>query len=525
MNMTEHRIINQLDELINIGIAISSEDNQAKLLQEILEGAIKITGSDGGTLYLVKGDSMTMEIVQSRTLDISLGGISGNSVDMPVIPLFLSDGAKNYANVVTCTYHNNEPINIVNAYTDQRFDFSGTKKFDQLNNYRSQSFLAMPMKNHEGDTIGVLQLINAMDNISGGIIGFDDVSQRFTEALASLAAIVLTKQHLINDLENMFESLIQLIATAIDDKSPYTGGHCRRVPELTLLLAEAAHNTQEGYLKDFVMTDKDRYELKIAGWLHDCGKIITPEYVVDKSTKLETIFDRIELIETRFEVLKRDAEIEMLKQAALSPDKVVEIDKAYQEKISQIEDDFQFIKKSNTGGEFMHKGDQERIEAMRNENWKLSNETVPLLSKNEADNLTIQRGTLTGEERAIINHHIDATITMLGKINFPKHLINVPEYAGGHHERMDGNGYPNGLKREDMSVQARSMAIADIFEALTAKDRPYKKGKKLSESIAILSKMKEENHVDPDLFDAFIKEKVYLNYANTFLDSYQIDMS
>jgi len=523
--MTEHRIINQLDELINIGIAISAENNPAKLLQEILEGAIKITGADGGTLYLVQDNAMSMEIVQSHTLGIYLGGVSGNSVDMPVIPLLLSDGSKNYANVVTCTYHKNEPINIINAYTDQQFDFSGTKKFDQLNNYRSQSFLAVPMKNHEGDTIGVLQLINAMDTTSNVIIGFDDVSQRFVESLASLAAIVLTKQNLIDDLENMFESVIQLIATAIDDKSPYTGGHCRRVPELTLLLAEAAHNSQSNYLKDFTMTDKDRYELKIAGWLHDCGKITTPEYVVDKATKLETIFDRIDLIETRFEVLKRDAEIEMLKQTlASSPDDTAAIDKAYHEKIAQIEDDLAFIKKSNTGGEFMDKQDQQRIINMTKESWKLSNETVPLLSKNESDNLTIERGTLTGEERGVINHHIDATINMLDKINFPKHLLNVPEYAGGHHERMDGNGYPKGLKREDMSIQARSMAIADIFEALTAKDRPYKKGKKLSESIAILSKMKDGNHVDPDLYDAFIKEKVYLKYAHEFLDSYQIDM-
>ncbi|MCK5121684.1 MAG: GAF domain-containing protein [Methylococcales bacterium] len=523
--MPEHKIINQLDELINIGIAISAEKNPVKLLQDIVEGAIKITGADGGTLYLVKDNEMSMEIVQSKSLGVSLGGISGNSVDMPPIPLFIADGSKNNSNVVSCSYHKNAPINIINAYTDETFDFSGTKKFDQLNNYRSQSFLAVPMKNHEGDTIGVLQLINAIDKPSGVIIAFDEISQRFTETLASFAATVLTKQYLIDDLEGMFESLIQLIATAIDDKSPYTGGHCRRVPALTLLLAEAAHNSKNSYLKFFTMTDKDRYELKIAGWLHDCGKITTPEYVVDKSTKLETIFDRIELIETRFEVLKRDAEIAMLKQISTSPDNKEMIEKTYQDRISQLDNDFNFIKKANTGGEFMDKSDQDRILAMCGQRWTLSNLNVPVLSKNEADNLTIVKGTLTSEERGIINHHINATISMLDKINFPKHLKNVPEYAGGHHERMDGKGYPKGLKREQMSVQARVMAIADIFEALTAKDRPYKEGKKLSEAIAILTKMKEGDHVDPDLFDVFIKEKVYLKYANEFLDKNQIDMA
>ncbi len=522
--MTEQRIINQLDELIKIGIAISAEKNPAKLLQDIVEGAIRITGADGGTLYLVQGNAMSMEIVQSKSLGISLGGVSGNAVDILPIPLFLADGNKNNSNVVSCTYHKNITINIVNAYTDETFDFSGTKKFDQLNNYRSESFLSVPMKNHEGDIIGVLQLINAIDKTSTEIIAFDEISQRFTETLASFAATVLTKQHLIEDLEGMFESLIQLIATAIDDKSPYTGGHCRRVPELTLLLAEAAHNSKGHYLKDFSMTDKDRYELKTAGWLHDCGKITTPEYVVDKSTKLETIFDRIELIETRFEVLKRDAEIAMLKQINVSPGNKEQIEKAYQDRINTIENDFSFIQKTNIGGEFMGQQDQNRILAMSERYWILSNISLPVLSKNEVDNLCIARGTLTSEERGIINHHVNATISMLGKINFPKHLENVPEYAGGHHERMDGKGYPNGLKREDMSIQARTMAIADIFEALTAKDRPYKKGKTLSEAIAILTKMKEGNHVDPDLFDVFIEEKVYLKYAHKFLDNSQIDM-
>ncbi len=522
--MTENRIIDQLDELINIGIAISSETNPIKLLQNILDGVINITAADGGTLYLVKDNFMAMEIVKTKTLGISLGGLSGNSVGMPPIPLYLSDGSKNYSNVVTCTYHKNIPINIINAYHNQTFDFSGTKKFDLLNNYRSQSFLSVPMKNHEGDTIAVLQLINATDPVSGDIVGFDAISQRFTEALGSLAAIVLTKQSLIGDLENMLESLIKLIATAIDDKSPYTGGHCRRVPVLTMLLAEAAHKVEEGYLKDFSMTPADRYELKIAGWLHDCGKIITPEHIVDKSTKLETIFDRIELIETRFEVLKRDAEIEFLKQSIATPDKTAALEKTYHVKISKIEENFAFIKKSNTGGEFMDEKDQNKILALCHDIWILSNNRLPILSKNEADNLIIARGTLTTKERGIINYHINATISMLEAISFPKHLSKVPEYAGGHHERMDGKGYPKGLNREEMSIQTRAMAIADIFEALTAKDRPYKEGKKLSEALAILAKMKEEQHIDPDLYDVFIKDKVYLAYAKEFLDENQIDV-
>lgn len=523
--MTEHSIIKQLDELIKIGIAISIEKNPSKLLQDILEGAIDISGADGGSIYLVKNNEMSMEIVRSKSLNLTLGGVSGCLVDkMPPIPLYTPEGKINNSNVVSCAYHQGKPINIANAYHNETFDFSGTKEFDQLNNYHSQSFLAIPLKNHQQEIIGVLQLINAMDQTSGVIISFNPVSQRFTEALASLAAIVLTKQHLIADLENMFESLIQLIATAIDNKSPYTGGHCRRVPELTLLLAEAAHQTDAGYLKQFSMTDEDRYELKIAGWLHDCGKITTPENVVDKATKLETIYNRIELIETRFEVLKRDAEIETLKQKLQHPNQTETLEQAYTEKIAQIENDLVVIKKLNIGSESIDEKDRQLILNLRNKSWKLTNKTLPLLSENEVYNLTIAQGTLTKEERAIINHHIVATISMLDKIIFPKHLSNVPEYAGGHHERMDGKGYPNGLKREEMSIQARAMAIADIFEALTAKDRPYKKGKKLSEALAILAKMKEGHHIDPDLYDVFVKQKVYLKYAEKFLDQEQIDI-
>ncbi len=522
--MIENRIINQLDELINIGIAISSETNPLKLLHNILDGAINITGSDGGTLYLVKDKTMAMEIVRSTSLNISLGGISGNSVDLPPIPLYMPDGCKNFTNVVSSTYHKNCPINIVNAYQDRTYDFSGTKKFDQLNNYHSQSFLSVPMQNHLSETIGVLQLINAIDPISSEIISFDTVSQRFTEALGSLAAMVLTKQSLITDLENMLESIIELVATAIDDKSPYTGGHCRRVPELTMLLAEAVNNKNSGYLKDFKMNDDDRYELKIAGWLHDCGKITTPEYVVDKATKLETIFDRIEVVETRLELLKRDAEIHKLNQIMATPEKTEQFEEQYQAQLEQIDEDIEFIRKCNTGGEFMAEEDQQRIIALSQLQWQFKGQKRPLLSKNETDNLNIPRGTLTPEERSIINHHIDATIAMLEAIKFPKHLKNVPEYAGGHHERMDGKGYPKGLIRDQMSIQARVMAIADIFEALTAKDRPYKEGKKLSESLFILEKMKNNGHVDPDIYQVFIEDKVYLEYAEKFLDANQIDV-
>jgi len=523
--MIEHRIINQLEKLIEIGTALSSRMDTEALLEMILFGAKSIANADGGTLYRIKEDSIRMDIVHSSSLNISLGGQSNNPINFPEIPLYHQDGSPNLANIVSYSYHKKSTVNVDDVYDDSTgFDFTGPKLFDKQQNYRSKSFLTVPLNNHENDTIGILQLINAVDEKTGETIPFDDVSCRFTEALASQAALVLTKQYLINDLEMMFESLIKLIATAIDDKSPYTGDHCRRVPSLTLLLAEAAHETEEGYLKDFKMTDMDRYELKIAGWLHDCGKITTPEYVIDKATKLETIFDRLELVKTRYEILKRDAKITFLEAKIAHPEKVDGLEKDYQDTISQLETDLAFIQLCNTGGEFMKACDITRIFEIAKLKWQLGEETLNILSENEAKNLTIERGTLTAEERQTINHHITATIAMLAQINFPKHLKRVPEYAGGHHERMDGKGYPNGLTREEMSIQARTMAIADIFEALTAGDRPYKTAKKLSQALAILKKMKENGHVDPDLYDAFMAKKVYLDYGKQFLSDYQMDV-
>jgi HD-GYP domain-containing protein (c-di-GMP phosphodiesterase class II) len=521
------KIISQVEKLTDIGIALSSEKDTAKLLEKILLGAKSITNSDGGTIYRVDGDAIKIEIIRSDSLGIFLGG-GGNPINIPNIPLYLENGQPNLKNVVCYSYHNNKTINIDDAYDAIHFDFSGTKAFDKQNNYRSKSFLSIPLTNHQGEIIGILQLINAVDPETNEIVKFDSVSQRFAEALASQAATVLTKQQLISDLENMFESLVKLIATAVDEKSPYTGGHCRRVPELTLMLAQAASDTDHGYLRDFKLNEADHYELTIASWLHDCGKIITPEYVIDKSTKLEAIFDRIHLVEARFEVLKRDQEIALLKQrlAELENNNTSspELEQTYQANIAQLDDDMAFIRECNTGGEAMSDEHITRLKSLQNLTWTSNNVAVPLLSDEEVYNLSIFRGTLTSEERKIINNHINVTIAMLEAIKFPKHLQNVVEYAGGHHERMDGKGYPKGLTRDEMSIPARAMAIADVFEALTAKDRPYKSGKKLSDALAILKKMKEDKHIDPDLHDAFIEHKIYKKYAEKFLDAYQIDV-
>jgi len=523
-------LVQRLEQLNLIGASLSAERDINRLLETILAAAKTITRSDGGTLYRITEEgTLRFEIVRTTSLRNYLGGTTGTPV--PFYPIQLhKDGKPNHGMVAAYAALTGETVNIADAYAAEGFDFSGTRAFDTKTGYRSKSFLTVPMRNHEHEIIGVLQLINAQDRRTGEIVPFSDSDQRLVESLASQAAVALTNRILINQLEHLFESFINLINTAIDEKSPYTGGHCQRVPVLTMMLAEAAEAETEGMLQSFSMTEKDRYELKIAGMLHDCGKVTTPVHVVDKATKLETIFDRVHLIDTRFEVLRRDAHIELLRERATlaaedAPREACERAEArYRDRIRQLDEDRAFLRACNVGGEAMRELDVERIKSIARYRWTDSaGHVARFLTDDEVKNLIIRKGTLTADEREVINHHIVATIRMLEALPWPRHLKNVPEYAGGHHERMDGKGYPRGLTREQMSVQARAMGIADIFEALTAKDRPYKRGKTLSDSLAILGKFRENGHVDPDLFDVFVRHKIYLRYAEMFLDREQID--
>ncbi len=528
---TSTELFRRMEELNEVGISLSKVKDTNRLLEAILVAAKKITNADGGTLYRVDPEKKLVhfEILRTDSLNIAMGGTTGVEVPFYPVRLFDDDGRPNNSMVVAYSVLRDETVNVADAYAAKGFDFTGTKSFDGKTGYRSESFLTVPMKNHEDEVIGVLQLINAKDRQSGVTVPFSEADQRLAESLASQAAVALTNRQLINQLEGLFESFISLINAAIDDKSPYTGGHCQRVPMLTMMLAEAANDIDEGPLSGFRMSDKDRYELKIAGLLHDCGKVTTPVHVVDKATKLQTIFDRIALIDTRFEILKRDAEIARSKAKLAAPDNRAgeweRADRELKARLRQIEEDRQFLRFCNFGSEAMREEDQRRVrDISRTYRWRdVDGNDADFLTTDEVDNLTIRSGTLTQEERQIINHHIEVTIKMLESLPWPKHLKNVAEYAGGHHERMDGKGYPRGLVREQMSVQARVMGIADIFEALTAKDRPYKKGKTLTESLQILGKFKVNGHIDSDLFDIFVRKKVYLRYAEQFLDPDQID--
>ena len=522
----------RVKRLQEIGLALSTEDDINVIFELIMGEAKNITNADGRTLYMISDDdgkTMKFEIMQTDSMNFAQGGTTGVEITIPPMQLFDEEGNPNHSSNVAYSANTGKTTNIKDVYTAKGFDFTGPKTFDKNTGYKTKSVMSVPLKNHENDIVGVMQLINATDKKSGKVVAFSDDMQQQVESLASQGAVALTNKRLVAELKNLFESFIKLIATAIDKKSPYTGGHCERVPEIAMLLATAVENTKTGKYEEFSMTEDERYELFIAAWLHDCGKVATPPHVVDKGMKLETITDRIEVMDTRFEVLKRDAEIAKLKQqielmtegSANGSIKTLEEDLTT--RIEKLSADQTFIQKTNRGGEFMEEEDQKRVADIGSYKWNLEGEETNFFDEKDVRNLQIPKGTLLPEEREIINDHIVITIDMLEKLPYPKNLRNVPEFAGGHHEKLDGTGYPKGLKDEDMSIQAKIMAIADIYEALTAADRPYKDGKKLSQAMRIMGFMKKDYEIDEDLFEIFVKEGVYKEYAEKYLGDDQLD--
>ncbi|MBL4681122.1 MAG: GAF domain-containing protein [Pseudomonadales bacterium] len=567
--------------LIDIGIALSSEKDSDRLMETILFEAKEMGQADGGTLYIrTDDDKLEFVILKTDSLGISQGGTTGTEITLPPVSMFDENGRPNLNAIVSYAANTGEAINVEDAYTAEDFDFSGTKKFDEAMGYRSKSFLTVPLKSNTGRVIGVLQLLNSIDRQSGEIVPFSRETQPLIEALASQAAVSLENQNLLDSQKKLLDSFIELMAGAVDAKSPYTGGHCQRVPELTEMLTEAACKVKEGTFREFDLDEEEWYELHIGAWLHDCGKVTTPEYVVDKATKLETITDRIHEIRTRFELMKSQATVRYQQKIIDGAKEKETLKLNLDAELKQLDEDFEFIAECNLGGEFMAEDRIERVSRIANLEWtmtlddqigisfeeakrkaKLSKQVLPRQEKLLADrpdhiiehdavvqstdpsnrygfkmdmpehkynlgevyNLCIGRGTLTEEERFKINDHIVQTIVMLENLPFPRHLARVPEIAGGHHEKMDGTGYPKRLTKDEMSIPARIMAIADVFEALTAADRPYKKPKTLSESIRIMGFMVKDQHLDEELFHLFLTSGVYQDYAEKYLESDQID--
>ena len=522
----------QIKRLAQIGIALSAEKDIDKLFELIIDEAMDFTNADAGTLYVVSEEQNALEfrILKNRTLNTHMGGTSALEIALPPVPLEV-DGQPNLKNVSSWCAQKGKIVNIPDVYEAADFDFTGPRNYDQKTGYRSKSMLVIPMTNHDNVVTGVLQLLNAKDLTSGKVISFGKEYVELITSLASQAAVALENAHLIHELKELFEAIIKSMASAIDEKSPYTGGHIRRVTELTMMLAARVNAENSGPFAGVALTDDQLEELRVAAWLHDVGKIATPEHVIDKSAKLETVFDRIALIETRFELIEsllvNNAQTEKLalaREGRLTGERETEVDARLESDLAELRQCRMFVVMHNNGSEMVGEGEIVRLQQIATKTYQWNGETRRYLSENELENLSIRRGTLTEKERKIIENHALVGINFLKQLPFPKKFARVAEYAGGHHEKLDGSGYPYGLSGEQLSLQARIMALADVFEALTAADRPYKKPMKLSKALKILENMCEKNHIDHDLYNLFVASGIYMAYAEKELRSDQIDL-
>lgn len=531
------------------------EQSVDDIIAKAMEVAANISNADGYFFFHVTpGQYINLVYSKINSLATSVSG-TANMLMFPSVSVAEIKDKKNKRPAELCAV-NQEIINSSNIFNEPNVDVDVLREFDENNNYTTLSLLAFPLFGSKHTVIGVAQFINATDD-KGKIINFTQDDQEKMMAVCQVIAVALERKQLSESYTQLLEAFVDVMAKAIDAKSPYTGLHCQKVPIITRMLATAAVQETEGPLKNFEMSDNDWYALHIASWLHDCGKIITPEYIVDKAAKLETIHNRIHEIRSRFEILRRDAHIEYLQKRLNNVDTKENLQAEFVAKVKQLTDDFEFVGKCNIGDEPLTKQDVERLDKiaersfvryfsrMAGLSWgerKLintpstyTNQEVEYVlqdrpeqvagpyNQGELTNIKIKQGTINDAERQKINEHIVATINILKNLPFPPELANIVEYAGAHHERVDGKGYPNGLTGEQMSIPAKIMAIADVYEALTAKDRPYKEPKKLSEVLRIMQEMKNTGHLDPNLYELFIKSGVYLDYAKEYIDKDQID--
>lgn len=565
----EHSVIEEVDDLhramskmkqtlkqfISMGSILSAKDNFPRQMQGLLNETADIAAMNGGVIFLADktNDIFTPIAFHWNNEDIPLTEISSLQFDKNDLATFWQIREGQSVSGVLDNEHIPNPL----------------RSFFQA--YLPLHYIAVPMQTHDEELLGFLLLFNT-DELS---TKRENAKIQLVNALVGSLSVAIETQYLLQEQKNLLNAFIELIAGAIDAKSAYTGGHCQRVPEITKMLAKAAIKVQDGPFADFTLSENEWEELHIACWLHDCGKITTPEFVVDKATKLELIYDRIHEIRMRFEVLKREKEILSLRNRLPDSDELAEQQLA--EEFRQLDEDFYFIAQCNVGGEFISDEALARIRQIANYQWtrtlddtagvsqaewarktrqpardlpvqeamladkeehiiyrdnknhlpesynfKLKEPTY-LYNYGEVYNLSIRRGTLNEEERYKINEHIMQTIIMLKKLPFPRTMANVPVIAGGHHERMDGKGYPYQLNYQQMSIPVRMMAIADVFEALTAADRPYKPGKMLSEALKIMTAMVNENHLDRELFILFLQSGVWHDYGKAYLQADKVD--
>ncbi|MDD4277279.1 MAG: HD domain-containing protein [Candidatus Cloacimonetes bacterium] len=517
--------LEHIKQLTKIGESLSSETDLNKIFDMILDEGVAFTKADGATIYKVndEGTALEFEVIYNGTMGMRQGGAHG-AVDWSPLPLYDAEGNPELSHIVTSVYHRKQGLCFDDVYKSEGYDISGTVSFDRSSDYRCEAMLTIPLKDHEDNVLGVIQFINPLDE-NKEVTVFTDEHRAMLSSLASQAAIALSNRKLIANLENLLMEFMRAIATAIERKSKYSSNHITRVAQLTNMIAAKISDAKEGPYSEVNFSRNELNEISMAGWMHDVGKIITPEFVMDKSTKLERIMDGVDMIKERIAHLKTLFKYLQLSLSETDYRSFVKehLDIDIADLSSYLDDALLFVQKLNLGGEYVAQEALDKVEALAAINFEYEGNQYRILDELDRKNLSIRRGTLNNEELEIMRDHVSLTWAMLSQLSFPKKYQHVAFYAASHHEALNGSGYPKGLRAAELPLPSRIIAVADIFEALTSADRPYKTNKTLSEALQIMAKMVKDGLLDPELMDFFLESGLYLEFAEKHMKEDQID--
>lgn len=478
-------MVNKFKKLLDVGISLSSEKDYNNLLEIILDAAIDFTNCDAGTLYIYKDNELHFKNMITKSLGIRKGG-HGEAINLPPVKI-------SKANVCAASVLIKDLINIKDVYLDNRFDFNGPKKYDAITGYHTKSVLVVPMQNDKDEIIGVLQLINAT-NESGEIVEFTEEDELIIKSLASQAAITITNVNYSNQIIGLLYGFVRVMSTGIDARTPYNANHTKNMVKY----GSAFFDYEDKVNGKYKVNNTERNEIILSIWLHDIGKLVTPLEIMDKSTRLGNNLSKVDNRFGRYDLLTRLSFANK------------EIDKdEFEKRINELKDDLDFIHEINNAG-FLSDEKLERVSVIASKSYKeLDGEIYPLLTKEEVGQLSIRKGTLTRSEKEIMEGHVTMTRNMLNELDFPNEFKMIPFFSGSHHEYINGTGYPNHLKGDEITWQVRLITILDVFEALTAKDRPYKPPMPVEKAFSILNSMVNDGQLDKDILDEFIKSHAY----------------
>jgi len=507
--------VNLVNKLIKIGKSLSLENDIKKIFNIILKEVMEFTKADRGIIYITSDDSKSLNYELVKTISQNLEMDSETAkVKWDTIDLYTESDDLIMKSLATFVYHTSFEAHFDDIYDQDYFQIDLIKEMDEKTIYRSRSMVAIPLVDHEEKVLGIIELTNSIDE-DGEIIAFTDEHIEVLLSVASQAAITLSNKLLISNLEKMIFDFTQAIAYAIDMKSVDSYKHVQHVASLTNILAKEINSVDYGNYANKNFSSDELEEIAISGWLHDLGKIATSESLLNKNTKLVANYDRIHVLELRFSLLEQVIENKLLTKLKDSERERLEYIIAHLDRYQN------FLININKGGEYLSDDQIDTIYEIAAVEVSHKGKEYSLFNSNEMENLLIRKGTLTAPEYVKIKEHASLTQQILSNITFPQKYRNVPKIASLHHERLNGKGYPYGLKEEEIPLQSRILAIADVFDALMS-TRSYKIGYGLEKSLTILANMAKNNELDKDLLDILIDNGVYQKFAK-FYDEKNIE--